>query len=440
MSDQLTQLCQQVIKILIEKERPMPIGGGGGYHRDEARHPLFKYSIFDDVPKDLKAQLLAAAKKDPSCDRAMGTMCGMALGDAYGHMFEFQPAVDEPQNKGTRHRDSGWFDVETDMFHGATNTFGLKLGQWTDDCSMGLCIADSVLVKQQWDCSDQRLRFWNWWNVGYNNAFRLDPSRSSSVGLGGNISKSLAACRPGEMPPPAYEAKTEDAGNGSLMRFGPVALYAFGTRPEEQMEIARQSSYTTHPGIIAAEACAFLSQVLIKALEKPPGEKIDPRKFIDDVCDDYMKRVLAGKPTGWGYDQMREVVSGKPKDSKEACWAWREKPLRIQESLRARGRSYNGYPVSAGYFGSYSLDGIAMALHAVYHNDTFETTVAHAINLLGDADSTGSIAGQMAGAIYGYSKIAEKKQKWLDCLNEWDQGEIALRGVLIWHMARTRGT
>lgn len=75
------------------------------------------------------------------------------------------------------------------------------------------------------------------------------------------------------------------------------------------------------------------------------------------------------------------------------------------DSLDARGNQYNGYPVSAGYFGSYSLDGLAMALHAVYHTNTFQDAVGHALNLLGDADSTASIAGQIAGAFYGFNKI-----------------------------------
>jgi ADP-ribosylglycohydrolase len=54
--------------------------------------------------------------------------------------------------------------------------FFLKPGQWTDDASMALCIADSLLVRsreQGLDCRDLRLRFLNWWDWGYNNALDL---------------------------------------------------------------------------------------------------------------------------------------------------------------------------------------------------------------------------------------------------------------------------
>ena len=104
---------------------------------------------------------------------------------------------------------------------------------------------------------------------------------ATQVGLGGNIAKSLGSeCRPGAVPPPAYRAKTEDAGNGSLMRFAPVALFAAGAPALPEM--ARASSYTTHPGIIAAEACAFLGYILEQALREPAP--VDPKRFLDRVC------------------------------------------------------------------------------------------------------------------------------------------------------------
>merc|ERR1712151_939930 len=103
---------------------------------------------------------------------------------------------------------------ETKDFYGEFNKFHLERGQWTDDASMGLCMADSLILNRGFNGSDMRVRFWCWWNRGYNNAFRKDPERTSSVGLGGNISQSLKALERYNVStvPPAYEAKTEDAG------------------------------------------------------------------------------------------------------------------------------------------------------------------------------------------------------------------------------------
>jgi ADP-ribosylglycohydrolase len=423
------ELCEKVLAQV--DRRALEVDSGAGRYGEDT---LNSFSIFDQVPPELKQEAIAAGAKDPACARMMGAMAGMALGDAYGHMYEFLPAVDAPlraefEKKGAQDSGVPYFDKDRHFFSGVNNTFSLALGQWTDDCSMGLCIADSYLATREFNGSDQRVRFWNWWNKGYNNAFRKDPKRSNSVGLGGNISKSLGAIR-NSNPPPAYEAETEDAGNGSLMRFCPTAIMFRNQYGPVLFDCCRKASYTTHPGIIAAEACAFVGHVLQRAflLEGPT----DPKAFLDRVCSEYLETEMKGK-SGWGYDQIIEVVSSKPSSDKEACWNWRLDTLEVQKSLQARGRSYNGYPVSAGYFGSYSVDGLAMALHVVYHNTDFASTVAHAVNLLGDADSTGSIAGQIAGALYGYNALPEE---WMKNLGRWDEGEIALRGVLLWHLSK----
>merc|ERR1719326_2829816 len=159
---------------------------------------------------------------------------------------------------------------------------------------------------------------------------------------------------------------------------------------------------------------------------------MDAKQVLESVCAEYLE-ILAPRQPGWGVDQIRELVSSKPASDKEACWNWKNPPpLPIKASLRARGYQYNGYPVSAGYFGSYSLDGLAMALHAVYHTSKLEDAIGHAVNLCGDADSTGSIAGQIAGALYGYSQIPKT---WLAVLRDWDDDGFAVRGALLAYIA-----
>ena len=118
----------------------------------------------------------------------------------------------------------------------------------------------------------------------------------------------------------------------------------------------------------------------------------------------------------------------EPDDSLERNWNWKAASLALEPTLARRGARYHGYPVSAGYFGSFSLDGLALALHAVYHARAFDDALEAAVNHLGDADSTGSIAGQLAGALYGYAAIP---RPLLAQLEAWDDGEVTLRGVLL---------
>ena len=62
-------------------------------------------------------------------DRFAGTMLGLAVGDALGVPLEF------------RERDS--YEQVTGMRGGGRS--GLEPGQWTDDTSMALCLAESLL-------------------------------------------------------------------------------------------------------------------------------------------------------------------------------------------------------------------------------------------------------------------------------------------------------
>lgn len=116
------------------------------------------------------------------------------------------------------------------------------------------------------------------------------------------------------------------------------------------------------------------------------------------------------------------------------CWNWRDERLPIERTLANRDRQYKGYPVAATYFGSYSMDGLAVALWAVRNTRSFDACIERVINFLGDADSHGSIAGQIAGAFYGYRSLNPRFKKHL---NRWDDHEVALRGVLLYHARDT---
>ena len=84
-------------------------------------------------------------------DRILGSLLGLAVGDALGTTVEFQA------------RDS--FPPVTDMVGGGV--FSLAPGQWTDDTSMALCIAASLVETGAYDPRDQLARFLHWYRDGY---------------------------------------------------------------------------------------------------------------------------------------------------------------------------------------------------------------------------------------------------------------------------------
>merc|ERR1712130_295580 len=109
---------------------------------------------------------------------------------------------------------------------------------------------------------------------GYNNAFRKDSSRNDSVGLGGNISASIFSMTEDYKISPRFERNSEDSGNGSLMRLAPIPIF-FSSDWKQAEEFAKESSFTTHPGAIAAEACAFMTFLIVEAINRHE-KKINP--------------------------------------------------------------------------------------------------------------------------------------------------------------------
>ena len=83
-------------------------------------------------------------------DRFRGCLVGLAAGDALGTTLEFSPP--------------GSFDPIDDM--GGGGPFGLRAGQWTDDTSMALCLATSLLESGGFDPLDQMRRYLRWFREG----------------------------------------------------------------------------------------------------------------------------------------------------------------------------------------------------------------------------------------------------------------------------------
>jgi hypothetical protein len=173
---------------------------------NQRRSPLETASIFDVVPRgDRQAiqQLTndAIAGGDIELSRSIASLVGMAIADSLGHNFEFMDVRDSPQQSDSSLpplHSTCFFEYPSStpggVFHNPYNKFRLAPGQWTDDCSMGLCLADSLLTKGDYNGSNLRVWFYNWWVNGLNNAFRLDQDRKGSVGLGGNASSICVFC------------------------------------------------------------------------------------------------------------------------------------------------------------------------------------------------------------------------------------------------------
>lgn len=183
-------------------------------------------------------------------DRYRGSLLGLACGDAVGTTVEFMPR--------------GSFSPVTDMLGGGP--FSLKPGQWTDDTSMALCLAESLLRKGGFDAMDQMGRYLNWWKWGYLS------STGECFDIGMTVREALEQFqRSGN----AFAGSTHpySAGNGSMMRLAPVVLFYFPDRADIHL-FAEQSSRTTHAAHEAIECCLLLAEAISNALSGVPKKQV----------------------------------------------------------------------------------------------------------------------------------------------------------------------
>ncbi|MDW8327122.1 MAG: ADP-ribosylglycohydrolase family protein [Anaerolineales bacterium] len=279
-------------------------------------------------------------------ERYRGSLLGLAAGDALGTTLEFSAP--------------GTFQPISDMVGGGP--FGLQAGQWTDDTAMALCLAESLVECRGFDAADQMRRYVRWWRTGY----------LSSTGVCFDIGNTTrAALQRFEQTGNAFAGSTDPntAGNGSLMRLAPVALF-YSPQPDLAIHYAAESSRTTHGAATAVDACRYFAGLIVGALNGVGKDELLAAHYSPAA------EALSRHPL---HPEVAEVAAGSFK---------RRQPPDIRGS---------GYVVAS----------LEAALWAFYHSDDFRSGALRAVNLGDDADTTGAIFGQLAGAYYGERGIPE---------------------------------
>lgn len=294
----------------------------------------------------------------PTQDRFQGALLGLACGDAVGTTVEFQSR--------------GSFVPLTDMVGGGP--FSLRAGQWTDDTSMALCLAESLVIKGDCNPADQMARYANWYEWGYWSS----TGHCFDIGMAtrGAVQRFLLT---GE--PIAGSTEPDSAGNGSIMRLAPVALRFCGDEQHLQ-DKAALSSQTTHGAAECLDACRLLAVAMARALQgRPKGE------------------VLALSVLPLASPQLQQIAQGRYL-------------TKSREDIQGSG---------------YVVHSLEAALWCFARHDCFEDAVLEAANLGDDADTTAAITGQIAGAFWGEQGIP---RHWLQRLHLAD--EIRALAVQLW--------
>lgn len=264
-------------------------------------------------------------------DKAKGCLVGLAVGDAVGTTLEF--------------RQRGTFEPITDMVGGGP--FDLLTGQWTDDTSMALCLAHSLIHKKGFDPVDQMNRYCNWYQSGYMS------STGECFDIGATVATALNSyIKTGN--PFSGSIDEGSSGNGSLMRLAPIAIF-YHDNHTDLIRYASESSRTTHGSAECIDSCKYFASLLVTAMSARDKEELHNTFYQPTTAK--VNAIASGLYLTKSYEQL----------------------------------------TGSGYV----IESLESALWCFHKADNFEEAILLAANIGNDADTTAAICGQIAGAFYG---------------------------------------
>ncbi len=293
-------------------------------------------------------------------ERILGGLWGALVGDALGVPVEFRSREELRRNP-----------VRDMRGHG---THHQPRGTWSDDGALTLCTVDSLL-HSEFDTEDMGKRFVAWYENG------LWTAHGAVFDVGSTTADALILISNGTAAEQAGGRDERSNGNGSLMRILPVAL-RFAREPVEKLldRIGRASAIT-HGHARSRMACGFCALVVQQLLEG-----VLPKPALDRARSVFVQTFAAASELQHFRHLVHEDLSAKPED-----WV-----------------------VSSGYV----IATLTTSLWSLLTTSSFEQCVLTAVNLGGDTDTTGCVAGGLAGVAYGLRSIPERWCRALPRCNE----------------------
>lgn len=289
-------------------------------------------------------------------DKSIGTLLGAAVGDALGAPVEFMTAQEISEKYGT---------VKEMRGGGAYNW---QCGECTDDTSMMLCSAESLVECGRYNPKDIAKRLVVWY-------------KTSPKDIGSTTKKALSRLSEGVSF--IDSGVKEKPTNGSIMRCAPLSLM-YSHQEDALVGASMEVSAITHSHIESKLSCVFINAMIARLLSGA-----DKKTAYDDAVR-----------------RTREIDSDFVKKYLRSCY----KPD------PRKGLAVNTLLLATGSF---------MAARS------FEEAVVKAVNLGGDADTTGAVTGALAGAYFGHSSIPER---WSSKLNPKSAKHFVKLGKTLFEM------
>lgn len=299
---------------------------------------------------------MGGSDKDQLLDRFLGSAMGTFVGDALGEPVE------------------GWSHRAIYSRFGLLDTMIREEGRYTDDTQMMIGILEALAEKGGFDPAVCAGKF------GEN----FDPGR----GYGRRIFGVVDRIRQGI---PWDQVGTDSFGNGGAMRIAPIGCFYYADLEAVKANAILSARIThSHPEGLAG-AVAQATAVGLAFQYSLSSEPIEPEKFLDSITA-----------------QMTDIDKGFAKALDRIKSIPRGSMLEVIEAIAGR------YSLSLR-----AIESVPAAIGAFVLTDSFQEAVVLAVNLGGDTDTIGAMAGAIAGAYYGYSQMPEE---WLSPLENGEKG------------------
>ena len=222
----------------------------------------------------------------------------------------------------------------------------LRPGEVTDDTIMTIAVAEGILENPENPIEAIGRRFVKWYNT---------KPRDIGMTCEDAIKRFLQSGDWNEASLYVHEVTGGiTGGNGTLMRCIPVALYY--NNYEKMVQVTKEQSKMTHYDPKASEACILYNTIVYKYLK---GEE----------------KIKVIKDTLKGYKEYEDIF------------------FMEKEKLNPSG---------------YVVDSFKCALWSFINHSNSEDVICEAVNLYGDPDTIGAIAGGLAGVFYGYNSLPKR--------------------------------
>lgn len=290
-----------------------------------------------------------------------GALIGHAVGDALGVPVEFASRKARQEDPVRDMRGFG--------------THNQPAGTWSDDASLTLCTAQSLI--DGYDLVDMGKRFTRWMLEAY-----WTP-HGQVFDIGQTTREAIFRLDKGTPPTEAGPVSEYSNGNGSLMRMIPIGLYFAQTPVEKRLRVAMESSQLTHGHARSQLACAFYVDLVARLVQRVPYQD--------------------------ALQQTQQILE---------TWIDANHPEEMEAFAPCLDNRLADRPADSISGSGYVLDTLSASLWCCLRTDCYEQAVLTAVNLGDDTDTTGAVTGGLAGLIYGMESIPRHWREQLARIGE----------------------